>query len=245
MGPEGFPPRTSIGQQRDNPMDFKWAMRGLLTALDRWVSDGTEPPPSQFPRVDDGTAVSAESMKFPKIPGVSYSSLVHKAYRADYGPEFRSKGIVTQEPPKIGPAFGMLVPAVDADGNDRAGIRLPELAVPLATYTGWNVFNAKSGPTHEISSMKGSYIPFARTAAERKANKRPAAFDRRTLSQSRNTIWVWRQTRRSSSWTRGTCWRRMSPRFCEKRWATGITWSNPGRRRPTPGRPDLARSPAL
>ena len=172
-GPGGFPPRTSIGQQRDNPMDFKWAMRGLLSALDRWVSDETEPPPSRFPRIDDGTAVSAESMKFPKIPGVSYSSLVHKAYRADYGPQFRTKGIVSQEPPKIGPAFGMLVPAVDADGNDRAGIRLPELAVPLATYTGWNVFNAKSGPTHEISSMKGSYIPFARTAAERKANNDP------------------------------------------------------------------------
>ena len=67
----------------------------------------------------------------------------------------------------------MLVPAVDADGNDRAGIRMPELAVPLATYTGWNVFNAKSGPTHEISSMKGAYIPFARTAAERKANSDP------------------------------------------------------------------------
>ena len=112
-------------------------------------------------------------MKFPKSPGVSYSSLVHKAYRADYGPQFRTKGIVTQVPPKIGPAFGMLVPAVDADGNDRAGIRLPELAVPLATYTGWNVFNAKSGPTHEISSMKGSYIPFARTAGERKANNDP------------------------------------------------------------------------
>jgi hypothetical protein len=172
-GPAGFPPKISIGQQRDNPMNFKWAMRGLLSALDRWVADGTTPPPSQFPRVDDGSAVSAENMKFPKIPGVSYSSLVHKAYRADYGPEFRTKGIVSQEPPKIGSAFGMLVPAIDADGNDRAGIRLPELEVPLATYTGWNVFNAKSGPTREISSMKGSYIPFARTAAERKANGDP------------------------------------------------------------------------
>ena len=80
---------------------------------------------------------------------------------------------ISQDPPEIGSAFGMLVPAIDADGNDRAGIRLPELAVPLATYTGWNVFNAKSGPTRELSSMKGSSIPFARTAAERKATSDP------------------------------------------------------------------------
>ena len=91
----------------------------------------------------------------------------------DYGPEFRTKGIVTIEPPKLGSAFPMLVPAVDDDGNELAGIKLPELAVPLATYTGWNLFNANSGPTNEISSMAGSYIPFPRTRPERSATKDP------------------------------------------------------------------------
>jgi hypothetical protein len=98
---------------------------------------------------------------------VRYSTRIHKAYRADYGPKFISDGIASLEPPKIGKAFPMLVPAVDAQGNEVSGIRLPELVEPLATYTGWNLFNAKSGPADEISSMVGSYIPLARSAAER------------------------------------------------------------------------------
>ena len=172
-GPARFPPTQSLGQQLDNPMDFTWNMRALLKALDRWVADDVAPPASRYPRIDDGTLVRAEDLAFPAIPGVKLSTLVHKAYRADYGPQFYSKGIVTQEPPKIGKPFPVLVPAVDKDGNDRAGIALPELSVPLATYCGWNTFNERSGPTHEISSMKGSFIPFAQTKAEREANGDP------------------------------------------------------------------------
>ena len=97
----------------------------------------------------------------------------HKAYRADYGPDFISKGIVSQEPPTIGSAFPILVPQVDADGNELAGIRVPELAVPLATYTGWNLFNERSGPTDVVSSMQGSFIPFARTRADRERTNDP------------------------------------------------------------------------
>lgn len=67
----------------------------------------------------------------------------------------------------------MMVSAVDADGNEIAGIRLPEQSVPLATYTGWNLFNAESGPTHELSSMAGSFLPFPRTRAEREATGDP------------------------------------------------------------------------
>jgi hypothetical protein len=91
----------------------------------------------------------------------------HLAYRADYGPEFASKGLVTQEPPRIGKAFPILVPQVDADGNELAGVRVPELAAPVATYTGWNLFNERSGPTDVVSSMQGSFIPFARTRIDR------------------------------------------------------------------------------
>ncbi|MDA2924738.1 hypothetical protein MYX65_08810, partial [Acidobacteria bacterium AH-259-L09] len=171
-GAAGFPPRKTIGQQRSNPLDFRWSMRALLRAMDRWVRDGT-PPPSRYPRIDQGTLVKPENLNFPKLPAVNFSTRLHKAYRADYGPNFRSQGIVTQEPPKIGKAFPMMVSAVDGDGNEKAGIRLPELAVPLATYTGWNLFNAESGPTHEISSMAGSYIPFPWTKEEREAKKDP------------------------------------------------------------------------
>lgn len=103
----------------------------------------------------------------------------------DYGPEFRTKGIVTLEPPKVGSAFPMMVPAVDRDGNELAGIKMPEVAVPLATYTGWNLFNTKSGPTNEISSMVGSYIPFPRTPNERIPAERSTAGDPRRSIEER------------------------------------------------------------
>ena len=85
----------------------------------------------------------------------------------DYGEEFRSAGIVTIEPPKVGSAFPMRLPQVDADGNDTAGIRMPATAVPLATYTGWNLRTAEIGAPDELYSMTGSFIPFARSKAER------------------------------------------------------------------------------
>ena len=93
------------------------------------------------------------------------------------------EGIVTIEPPRIGTAFPILVPQVDADGNGLAGVRMPELAVPLATYTGWNLFNDRSGPTDVLSSMQGSYIPLPRTAADRKRANDPRPVDRRALSR--------------------------------------------------------------
>ena len=85
----------------------------------------------------------------------------------DYGPQFVSAGIVSIEPPHVGKPFPMLVPQVDADGNESAGIRMPDVAVPLATFTGWNLRAPEIGAPQELFSMAGSYLPFARTAAER------------------------------------------------------------------------------
>src|SRR5882672_9354864 len=172
-GPGAFPPAQSIGQQRNNPLDYRWAMKALLVAMDRWTANGTAPPASQFPHVSDGTLVQPDRLRFPKVPGVTTSTAVHRAYRADYGPRFAKEGIVTIEPPRIGSSFPILVPQVDVDGNGIAGVRMPELAVPLATYTGWNLFNARSGPTDVLSSMQGSYIPLPRTSAERKRTNDP------------------------------------------------------------------------
>ena len=172
-GPSGFPPAQTIGQQRNNPLDYRWAMKALLVAMDRWTATGTAPPPSQYPHIGDGTLVRPDRLKFPKVPGVTTTAAVHRAYRADYGPRFGSEGIVTVEPPRIGTAFPVLVPQVDADGNGVAGIRMPEVTVPLATYTGWNLFNDRSGPTDVLSSMQGSYIPLPRTAADRKRTGDP------------------------------------------------------------------------
>ena len=172
-GPASFPPGISIGQQKANPLQFRWAMRALLQAMSAWIAEGSEPPDSRYPRIADSTLVQPDRLGFPAIPGVSTSTRVHKAYRVDYGPRFVSEGIVTQEPPAVGKAFPILVPSVDSDGNEVAGVRMPEMEAPLATYTGWNLFNEKSGPTHEISSMVGSYIPLRRTRAEREASNDP------------------------------------------------------------------------
>jgi hypothetical protein len=179
-GPVAFPPLKTLGQQKSNPLDYRWAMKSLLLAMDRWTADGTAPPPSRYPRIADGTLVPPDRLKFPTVAGVITTTELHRAYHADYGPQFATEGIVTIEPPKIGTAFPLLVPQVDADGNGVAGVRMPELAAPLATYTGWNLFNEKSGPSDVLSSMQGSYIPLAKTSAERKrvADPRPSIDER-------------------------------------------------------------------
>ena len=174
-GPAAFPPAQTIGQQKNNPLDYRWAMKALLLAMDRWTATGAQPPASRYPKIADNTLVTADKLKFPKLPGVTTTTAVHKAYHADYGPKFATEGVVTVEPPRIGTPFPILVPQVDADGNGIAGIRMPELAVPLATYTGWNLFNDRSGPVAVLSSMQGSYVPLAKSGAEKKRNGDPRA----------------------------------------------------------------------
>jgi len=174
-GPAAFPPAQTIGQQKNNPLDYRWAMKALLLAMDRWTATGAAPPPSRYPKIADNTLVAPDKLRFPKLPGVTATTAVHKAYHADYGPKFATEGVVSQEPPRIGTAFPILVPQVDADGNGIAGIRMPELAVPLATYTGWNLFNDRSGPVTVLSSMQGSYVPLAKSGAEKKRNGDPRA----------------------------------------------------------------------
>jgi hypothetical protein len=146
-------------------------MRGLLAAMNEWIKNGAEPPASQIPLLAKGELVSLKALKFPAIAPVPKRHQM--AWRADYGPEFRSHGIVTHEPPKLGNAFPTLVPQVDADGNETSGLRLPEIQVPLGTYTGWNLRDASIGSPEEIFNMVGSFFAFARTKAEREQKRDP------------------------------------------------------------------------
>jgi hypothetical protein len=179
-GPAGFPPSRNNTPNPANPNDFRWSMRALLPAMERWVKDGAEPPASQYPRIEDDKLVSLGALQFPKIPGVAVPQHMQKAYRVDYGPEFRTAGIVTIEPPKVGKEFPMFVPQVDRDGNETSGVRMPDVAAPLATYTGWNLRTAEIGAPGELNSMIGSFLPFARTKAERtgKGDPRPSIEER-------------------------------------------------------------------
>jgi hypothetical protein len=173
-GVAAFPPQKGIGEQLANPLDYSWAQRNLLVRMQRWLIEGAAPPPSAYPRIADKMLVGPEQVKFPNIPGVTRSTQVYKAHRLDFGPQFRKEGISTQEPPRVGAAFPILVSQADEDGNDKAGIRLPELAVPLATYTGWNVLDPKIGLKGSLLvGLQGGFIPLARTRAQREKGGDP------------------------------------------------------------------------
>ena len=172
-GPGSFPPAQRSGQQLSNPNDYSWFMRRLLLAMNHWAADRSPPPPSNYPRISDGDLVLPEQLSFPQLPGVGLPAAPHKAYRVHYGPEFAAKGIVTIEPPEVASAFPIMVPQVDADGNETGGLKMPGVSVPLATYTGWNLFRPEFGPEGVLSSMQGSYIPFPRTTVDRQQSRDP------------------------------------------------------------------------
>jgi hypothetical protein len=170
-------------QQLTNPLDSSPIQRALFVALDRWVSQGVAPPPSAVPRLSDGTLVNPDqaSTGFPAIPGVTYTGLMTTRYRYDYGPGFYDTGIMTINPPvhsapyqnnpANGPIYKAYVPKTDSDGNDIAGIRLPGVSAPLATYTGWALRAGAQANDGCVGS--GQMIPFAQTKAERLASGDP------------------------------------------------------------------------
>jgi hypothetical protein len=163
-GPGAFPPARAAGQQMGNPTDDSFVMRALLVALDRWVREGQAPPASRHARLSDRTLVRASDAAFPAIPGVQRPNAIVPGARVGNRLIAGGAGAGTPLP--------YLVPQVDADGNDRAGIKVPEVAVPLATYTGWN-FASAAGESNRLVNLLGSYIPFARTKAEREQRGDP------------------------------------------------------------------------
>jgi len=174
-----FPPQKSNpgspdsnAQQHYNPNPIQWYWRALITDMDQWVKDGTQPPPSTYPMIADATLVPLSKWTFPKIPGVHKPHEVSLAYHLDFGPQWK-EGIVGIEPPRVGKPFPVLVPQSDADGNDLGGVSLPELQVPLASYTGWNLRDPSIGAGDLRLSFYGSFIPFAKTAAEREKSGDP------------------------------------------------------------------------
>ncbi len=180
-------------QQQPNPNPQVWTMRALLQNFVGWVRDNAAPPPSTVPRIFNRTLVAPDQVGFPPIPANSYGGVPRPAtstarladtlHVLDFGPLFRagdSSGIITVEPPRVGTAgYGVLVPQVDADGNDLAGIRSVFLQVPIGTYTGWNL-GRKDRFENGLCNLQGSFVPFAPTRAEREAagDPRPSLEER-------------------------------------------------------------------
>jgi len=172
--PAADPNTGGRGAHPFNVVDYAPLLRAMLVNLDRWVSDGVEPPPSAVPRLADGTAVRAESTRatFAAIPGVRFPERLARPFRLDFGPEV-ARGVATELPPKIGAQFPSYVSAVDSDGNDVAGLRPVELAAPLATFTGWNPRHPEQGAAGDLMQMMGSTLVFARTREERERHGDP------------------------------------------------------------------------
>ena len=158
-------------EQCVNTLDHYRAMRPLVLALERWVRDGTTPPPSTHPRIADGTLVSvaAYGESFPRIPGFRLPTGNLQPPRLDLGARFARERIADTVPPHMGSPYRTLVPRPDEDGLDQGGIALPEMLVPLGTRTGFNLRNEAVGFPWATGRWDGSFVPFARSEAERAA----------------------------------------------------------------------------
>jgi hypothetical protein len=155
--------------------DHYLAMRALLVALDRWTNEAAPPPGSAYPSLHEGTLMSVAAYRaaFPPGIGISPPNENLREPRLDFGPRFMSEGIADHVPPLQGPPFETRVPAPDADGNDRGGVRLIELQVPLGTHTGWNQRAPETGFLWATARFDGSFVPFARTEVERRSRNDP------------------------------------------------------------------------
>jgi hypothetical protein len=163
----GLPPTPQQTRYALNFADQRWVLRALLVDLDKWISEGTEPPPSRYPTIARRQLVSREGVRFPKVPSLPFAGYMPGVWRMDYGSDYPTTKVITREPPSLGEPYPVLVPQVNADGNDEGGIALPEVAVPLGTHTGWNVSTFPLSGLRYLAGLVGAFQPFARTRAER------------------------------------------------------------------------------
>ena len=199
--------------------------RALFIALDEWATEGRNPPRSRVPKLRDGTLVPPlpqSGMGFPNIPSpfpdtpgplVTYTGLKTTRYHFDYGRHFYETGIATINPPvfpfttpayqddvRNGPIYPSFIPKTDSDGNDIAGVRLPDVTVPLATYTGWAL--RRGAQANDGCEAAGQFIPFA-------AKTRPIAaairVSRSRLATPRSPSTTARCGARSKRWSRTVC----------------------------------------
>ncbi len=171
-----FPPARGEdslhGQEPQSPLPIRYFWRAMIANMDSWIRNGTEPPPSAYATIAAHSLVPLKKLTFPKIPQVKLPSEANLAYRLDFGPQWR-EGILSLQPPRVGKPFPVLVPQVDPDGNELGGVHLPEISVPLATYTGWNLRDPSIGASSQRVAFEGSYIPFAKDEGEREKSGDP------------------------------------------------------------------------
>jgi len=168
----------SHGSNVFNVVDYRPLFRAALANLLAWVRDGVEPPPSVFPRLADGTAATREqvSARLAAIPGLTLpdASRLPVLYPLDLGPD-AARGIGRFPAQRAGDAYPAIVSAVDGDGNETGGVRMPDVSVPVATHTGFNVRHPDSGGAGQILEYVGLTLPFAPVESARAALGDPRA----------------------------------------------------------------------
>ena len=177
---EGYGPATFA----QNPVPHTQTVTALRAHFRNWVMNGTLPPESRYPTLrgakNERNLVEAtkEAMGFPTIPGVpptAPTGLINPVLDYDWGPDFNASdatGIQSNMPPPIKRVIKMLVPRVDADGNELGGVPVVLRDAPLGTYLGWNI-TADGFHKGKLCNYEGGMIAFAKTKAEREANGDP------------------------------------------------------------------------
>ncbi len=195
LGPGGFnlgTPSTNPNNLANNPNPLGETLRALYIALVDWVQKNVEPPASVYPRLSDGTLVAATSaaMGWPNIPNTPKpDGVINSLLDYDFGPNFRyndESGVMDIVPPNVKQVIPTLVPKVDADGNEIAGIRTLLVQMPLGTYTSWNPYPSGVLKGQEASLAAG-YIPFAKTRADRQASGDP----RVSIAERYPNLWAY------------------------------------------------------
>ncbi|MCI0870116.1 MAG: hypothetical protein J4O08_10385, partial [Chloroflexi bacterium] len=173
--PEEARPNDGVrGQLPFNSVDYSPLLRAALHNLDRWVTKGDAPPPSRHPSLSNGTAVESKTLldKLNALPGVTAPNPPTRARRLDYGPETHMGRTVTL-PAIVGEEYPAFVSDINDDCNEVAGISLPDITVPLATYTGWNLRHAAIGNTGLVIGVTGGLagwtLPFPLDRRSRRA----------------------------------------------------------------------------
>lgn len=169
------------GQLPHNPLDYRPGLRALFVALDQWVRKNVEPPASRYPRVAERSLVARAALNETGLLGINVPQAPQPVFRLDNGE--KTPGIPTIVPPKVGKPYVVLVPQLDDDGNEIAGIRMPTLSAPLATHSGWNLRSPAIGAPRELVQLVGGMRPFARTREERAALDSRSAVTERYASR--------------------------------------------------------------
>ena len=174
-GPSSRP--SDRGQLPPNPNVYQPFLETLFVAMDKWITDGTPPPRSVYPTIDAGTLVPwvAERTGWTALPGVNYPTTIQQPEPVDYGSDFAETRRIDHHPPKrdVSLRYGVRVPVLDADNNERGVLRMPALSVPVATYTGWNLRNPSIGVPEALLGLAGGYLEFPKTERDRVASGDP------------------------------------------------------------------------